>query len=164
MQAHGVPGAAVGVLWGDQEEHATFGVESLSSLRPVNEQSLFQIGSLTKTYTSTVIWHLIDQGALSLDAPVRTWIASARPPRIVSPADGVTVALDPDIPSVNQALIMAAKPAAPELTLQLDGRLLGPLSDHHKWLPTPGRHRLQLIGADGHVLDSVEFSVKAASP
>lgn len=74
MQAHSVPGAAVGVLWGDQEEHATFGLESLSSLRPVTEQSLFQIGSLTKTYTSTVIWHLIDQGALSLDAPVRTWI------------------------------------------------------------------------------------------
>ena len=66
MQATGVPGAAVGVLWGDQEEHATFGVESLSSLRPVTEQTHFQIGSLTKTYTATVIWHLIDQGALSL--------------------------------------------------------------------------------------------------
>lgn len=74
MQATGVPGAAVGVLWGDQEEHATFGVESLSSLRPVTEQTHFQIGSLTKTYTATVIWHLIDQGALSLDAPVRTWL------------------------------------------------------------------------------------------
>jgi CubicO group peptidase (beta-lactamase class C family) len=74
MQAHGVPGAAVGMLWGDREEHATFGVESLSSLRPVTEQTLFQIGSLTKTYTATVIWHLIDQGALSLDAPVRTWL------------------------------------------------------------------------------------------
>jgi CubicO group peptidase (beta-lactamase class C family) len=74
MRASGVPGAAVGVLWGDREEHATFGVESLSSLRPVTEQTLFQIGSLTKTYTSTVIWHLIDQGALSLDAPVRTWL------------------------------------------------------------------------------------------
>ena len=74
MRAYGVPGAAVGVLWGDQEEHATFGVESLSSLRPVTEQTLFQIGSLTKTYTATAIWHLIDQGALSLDAPVRTWL------------------------------------------------------------------------------------------
>ena len=74
MRASGVPGAAVGVLWGDREEHATFGVESLSSLRPVTEQTLFQIGSLTKTYTATVIWHLIDQGALSLDAPVRTWL------------------------------------------------------------------------------------------
>lgn len=74
MRAYGVPGAAVGVLWGDKEEHATFGVESLSSLRPVTEQTLFQIGSLTKTYTATAIWHLIDQGALSLDVPVRTWL------------------------------------------------------------------------------------------
>ena len=74
MQEHGVPGAAVGVLWGDREEHATFGVESLSSLRPVTDQTLFQIGSLTKTYPATVIWRLIDQGALSLDMPVRTWL------------------------------------------------------------------------------------------
>lgn len=74
MRASGVPGAAVGVLWGDREEHATFGVESLSSLRPVTEQTLFQIGSLTKTYTASVIWRLIDEGALSLDAPVRTWL------------------------------------------------------------------------------------------
>lgn len=74
MQESGVPGAAVGVLWGDREEHATFGVESLSSLRPVTEQTLFQVGSLTKTYTATAIWRLIDEGALSLDAPVRTWL------------------------------------------------------------------------------------------
>ncbi|MFT4037669.1 MAG: serine hydrolase [Thermomicrobiales bacterium] len=74
MQQVHVPGAAVGVLWGDREEHATFGVESLSSLRPVTEQTLFQIGSVTKTYTSTAIWHLIDRGALNLDDPVRTWL------------------------------------------------------------------------------------------
>jgi CubicO group peptidase (beta-lactamase class C family) len=74
MHEHGVPGAAVGVLWGDREEHATFGLESLSSLRPVTDQTLFQTGSLTKTFTASVIWHLIDQGALSLDAPVRTWL------------------------------------------------------------------------------------------
>lgn len=74
MQASGVPGAAVGVLWGEREEHATFGVESLSSLRPVTGQTLFQIGSLTKTYTATAIWHLVDRGALSLDAPVRAWL------------------------------------------------------------------------------------------
>jgi CubicO group peptidase (beta-lactamase class C family) len=74
MQQYQVPGAAIGLLAGDREEHATFGVASLSSLRPVMPETLFQIGSLTKTFTGTAIWHLFDAGALALDAPVRTYI------------------------------------------------------------------------------------------
>jgi CubicO group peptidase (beta-lactamase class C family) len=74
MQEHGAPGAAIGLLAGDREEHATFGLASLSSMRPVTPETLFQIGSLTKTFTSTAIWHLIDKGVLALDAPVRTYI------------------------------------------------------------------------------------------
>jgi CubicO group peptidase (beta-lactamase class C family) len=74
MRAHQVPGAAIGLLAGDREEHATVGLASLSSMRPVTPETLFQIGSLSKTYTATVIWRLIDEGALALDKPVRTWI------------------------------------------------------------------------------------------
>jgi CubicO group peptidase (beta-lactamase class C family) len=74
MQEHQVPGAAIGLLAGDREEHATVGLASLSSLRPVTPETLFQIGSLSKTYTSTAIWRLIDEGALDLDAPVRTYL------------------------------------------------------------------------------------------
>jgi CubicO group peptidase (beta-lactamase class C family) len=74
MQQFQVPGAAIGLLAGEREEHATFGLASLSSLRPVTPETLFQIGSLAKTYTSTAIWRLIDDGALALDAPVRTAI------------------------------------------------------------------------------------------
>jgi CubicO group peptidase (beta-lactamase class C family) len=74
MRAHQVPGAAIGLLAGDREEHATVGLASLSSMRPVTPETLFQTGSLSKTYTPTVIWRLIDEGALALDKPVRTWI------------------------------------------------------------------------------------------
>ena len=69
-----VPGAAIGLLAGDREEHATFGLASRSSLRPVTSETLFQIGSITKTCTATAIWRLIDAGALDLDAPVRTYL------------------------------------------------------------------------------------------
>ena len=74
MQAHQVPGAAIGLLAGGREEHATAGLASLSSMRPVTPETLFQIGSLSKTYTATIIWRLIDGGSLALDKPVRTWI------------------------------------------------------------------------------------------
>src|ERR671935_146155 len=78
MGEGGIPGAALGILDGDREEHATFGVASLSSLRPVTPETLFQTGSLGKTYTATAIWRLIDEGALALDAPVRTYLPDLR--------------------------------------------------------------------------------------
>jgi CubicO group peptidase (beta-lactamase class C family) len=78
MRQYAVPGTALGILAGDREEHATFGVASLSSLRPVTADTLFQIGSLTKTFTATAIWRLIDEGALALDAPVRTYLPDLR--------------------------------------------------------------------------------------
>ena len=78
MREARIPGAALGILAGGREEHASFGVASLSSLRPVTPNTLFQIGSLTKTYTATAIWRLIDEGALALDAPVRRYLRGLR--------------------------------------------------------------------------------------
>jgi CubicO group peptidase (beta-lactamase class C family) len=74
MRKYQIPGTALGILTGDREEHATFGVASVSSLRPVTPATLFQIGSVTKTFTATAIWRLIDEGALALDAPVRRFL------------------------------------------------------------------------------------------
>lgn len=78
MRRDRIPGAALGILSGKREEHATFGVASLASLRPVTPDTLFQIGSITKTYTATAVWRLIDQGALALDAPVRRYLRGLR--------------------------------------------------------------------------------------
>ena len=78
MQQYRVPGTALGILAGGREEHATFGVVSQSSLVPVGPDTLFQIGSLTRTFTATAIWHLIDEGVLALDAPVRTYLPAFR--------------------------------------------------------------------------------------
>lgn len=78
MRSGRIPGAALGILAGGREEHATLGLASLSSLRPVTPETLFQIGSLTKTYTATAAWRLIDQGDLQLDAPVRRYLRGLR--------------------------------------------------------------------------------------
>jgi CubicO group peptidase (beta-lactamase class C family) len=74
MREYQVPGTALGILAGDREEHATFGVASVSSLRAVTPVTLFPIASVTKTFTATAIWRLIDAGALALDAPVRSFL------------------------------------------------------------------------------------------
>ena len=56
-----VPGVAVGVLV-DGEEHVAFhGVTSVEDPLPVDEGTLFQIGSTGKTYTATAILVLVEQ-------------------------------------------------------------------------------------------------------
>lgn len=78
MRSGNIPGAALGIWSGKREEHAVFGVASLASLRPVVPETLFQLGSITKTYTATAAWRLIEQGALAPDAPVRRYLRGLR--------------------------------------------------------------------------------------
>jgi CubicO group peptidase (beta-lactamase class C family) len=74
MQRYGVPGVAVGVLAQGREHLAGFGVTNVESPRPVDIDTLFQVGSLAKLATSTAIMRLVEQGCLSLDAPVRDYL------------------------------------------------------------------------------------------
>src|SRR5262245_14383212 len=69
-----VPGVAVGVLIDGVEHYAFHGVTSVENPLPVDEQTLFQFGSTGKTYTATAIMRLVDQGKVSLDEPVRTYL------------------------------------------------------------------------------------------
>jgi CubicO group peptidase (beta-lactamase class C family) len=78
MTALKVPGAALGILADGREEHATFGYASTEGAVPVTAETLFQIGSLNKTYTATAAMRLLDAGRLSLDAPVRTYLPELR--------------------------------------------------------------------------------------
>lgn len=78
MRESRIPGAALGILVDGREEHATFGLASLASERPVTPETLFQIASVTKTYTATAIWRLIEQGVLAPDAPVRRYLPDLR--------------------------------------------------------------------------------------
>ena len=69
-----VPGVAVGVAIGDEDHLAFAGVTSVEDPLPVDEGTIFQIGSTGKTYTSTAILRLVEAGKIDLDAPVRTYV------------------------------------------------------------------------------------------
>ena len=73
-----VPGVAVGVLHDGEEDHAVHGVTSIDNPLPVDERTLFLCGSTTKTFTATAIMRLVEQGLVSLDAPVRTYLPDFR--------------------------------------------------------------------------------------
>jgi CubicO group peptidase (beta-lactamase class C family) len=54
------------------------GITSVEHPLPVDRETLFQIGSITKTVTGTIAIHLVEQGELDLDAPVRRYLPQLR--------------------------------------------------------------------------------------
>lgn len=71
MQQLRVPGAVILIqdpqrgIWS-----ATIGTSDLRSAAPIAPDMHFRIGSITKTFTGTVILQLVDEGKLKLDDPV----------------------------------------------------------------------------------------------
>jgi CubicO group peptidase (beta-lactamase class C family) len=74
MEEYKVPGLAIGILLGDQEYSNGFGVTNVDNPLPVTPDTLFQIGSTTKTVTATTMMRLAEQGKVDLEAPVRQYI------------------------------------------------------------------------------------------
>lgn len=65
-----VPGAVLGI-WADGEETvAPYGVLSTATGVPVTADSVFQVGSISKLWTATLVRQLIDEGRLGLDTTV----------------------------------------------------------------------------------------------
>lgn len=69
-----VPGVAVGIYQKGKEFTAGFGVTSVEHPLPVTPGTLFQTGSISKTFTGTLIMMLVKQGKVDLDAPVRKYL------------------------------------------------------------------------------------------
>ena len=72
---HRVPGAQLGILRcsdsrADELVEAVHGVLSMRTGAPVTSDALFQIGSITKVWTATLVMQLVDEGLLDLDSPV----------------------------------------------------------------------------------------------
>jgi CubicO group peptidase (beta-lactamase class C family) len=78
LAAGKVPGAALGILSGGREEYATFGAANAGTKETVTNDTLLQIGSLTKTYTTTAVMRLMEQGKIDLNATVRTYLPDFR--------------------------------------------------------------------------------------
>ncbi|MEZ4673287.1 MAG: serine hydrolase domain-containing protein [Caldilineaceae bacterium] len=76
--ATGTPGIAMGIQYGDEQFIATDGITNANHPLPVTEKTLFQIGSITKTMTATVMMRLVEREEVNLDVPVRTYLPDFR--------------------------------------------------------------------------------------
>jgi CubicO group peptidase (beta-lactamase class C family) len=66
----GVPGMTIGILKDGEMSLHGHGVLNVRTGAPVAPGSLFQIGSITKTFTATLIMKLAEQGKLELSDPI----------------------------------------------------------------------------------------------
>jgi CubicO group peptidase (beta-lactamase class C family) len=78
MERKNVPGVSVGILHQGEAATAGFGVTSVAHPLAVTDETLFQIGSITKTFTGTAIMRLVEMDKLDLDATVRTYLPDFR--------------------------------------------------------------------------------------
>ena len=69
-EQHGVVGASFAIALGDETVEAATGVLNLRTQQPATPDSLFQIGSITKVWTATLVMQLVEEGLLDLDEPV----------------------------------------------------------------------------------------------
>jgi len=78
MQEYRVPGVALGILTSGATATRGFGVTSIDNPLPVTDETLFQVGSISKTFTGTLVMRLVEMGKLRLEAPAREFIPEFR--------------------------------------------------------------------------------------
>jgi CubicO group peptidase (beta-lactamase class C family) len=74
----GVPGAALGIWADGRETLAAHGVLNAATGVAATVDSLFQIGSITKVWTTTMVMQLVDEGRLTLDTTVAEVLPGVR--------------------------------------------------------------------------------------
>ena len=71
---HKVVGASLAVLHNDQRHQAAAGRLNITTGVNATCDSLFQIGSISKVFTATLVMQLVDEGNVNLDTPVKNYL------------------------------------------------------------------------------------------
>lgn len=86
--------------------------------------------------------------------------ATARRPRIASPANGSIYALDPDIPGDRQRLAIRVSGASAGHRLLIGKQPMGDAEQGADIAPRPGSHLVTLVDPGGRVIDRIRFTVR----
>lgn len=73
-EKHEVPGASLAVFDGEDVLELATGITNVETGVETTTDTVFQIGSISKVYTTTLIMQLVDRGEIDLDQPVRNYL------------------------------------------------------------------------------------------
>ena len=76
LAEYGIPSAAIGVLHNGQITEFAVGVKNVETQELATTDTVYQCGSMTKTWTALAFMQLVDEGKAELDEPVRTYLPS----------------------------------------------------------------------------------------
>ncbi|WP_413105141.1 serine hydrolase [Streptomyces sp. Inha503] len=74
LAEYGIPGAAIGVLRDGELSEFAVGVKNVETREPATTDTVYQCGSMTKTWTALAFMQLVDAGKVDLDEPVRAYL------------------------------------------------------------------------------------------
>jgi CubicO group peptidase (beta-lactamase class C family) len=79
VNEHALAGLALGVVRdGALERFVGLGLADAEAQRPVDQETVFRIGSISKTMTAIAVMQLVEEGRVGLDDPVRERLRSSR--------------------------------------------------------------------------------------
>jgi beta-lactamase class C len=78
MKQYAIPGMAVGLTVAGETYVFDYGVASLEARKPVTRDTLFEIGSVSKTFTATLASYAAVTGRLSLSNDVGQYVSALR--------------------------------------------------------------------------------------
>jgi CubicO group peptidase (beta-lactamase class C family) len=78
LAEYGVPSAAIGILRDGVITSFAVGARDALSGEPATVETIYQCGSMTKTWTALAFMQLVDEGKVGLDEPVRTYLPDFR--------------------------------------------------------------------------------------
>ena len=74
IDQHNIPAVSLAVWHNNQLYQAASGVLNINTGVEATTDSIFQIGSITKVFTASLVMQLVDQGRVNLDTPVKTYL------------------------------------------------------------------------------------------
>jgi CubicO group peptidase (beta-lactamase class C family) len=78
MKEYGVPGVALGIVADGKESIRGLGITNIEDPLPVTAHTVFPTASISKTFATTAMMRLVEQGKVELHAPVRTYLPDFR--------------------------------------------------------------------------------------
>lgn len=85
-----MPSAVIGVLRDGEIAECAVGVKNVTTGEPATTDTVYQCGSMTKTWTALALMHMVGEGKVDLDEPVRAYLPGFR---VADP--GTTAAVTP---------------------------------------------------------------------
>lgn len=75
MEVFEIPGLAIGLIMNNKVVYAKgFGVQSLDSMIPISDSSLFHMASVSKPFVATAVMQLVEKGKISIDSSLDSYL------------------------------------------------------------------------------------------